>query len=314
MTSVTVSAPGSIMITGEHAVVYGHKAIVCAIDQRITVQATPLPAPQLEIQSEIAPPLLVDMNNLPSDGPYRFVLRAVSLYRAALPHGLRLTITSHIDPTLGLGSSAAVTIATLAALAHMTDSTPDALHSQALGIVRAVQGRGSGADLAASLKGGMVAYQLPPFMLSGVPEKTHQADIATLPTPDTPLSLRYAGYKTPTAQVLAKIAAAMKNNEEIYSKLYDRMGRRAQAAITAAHSGDWGAFSEHLTSYQSLMEQLGVSDEVLDQIITQARTNPGTLAAKISGSGLGDCVVALGAVPPGFTPAPIAMKGVLIHD
>ena len=49
----TVSAPGSVMITGEHAVVAGYRAIVCAIDQRIRMRVTPLDEPEVQITSSI---------------------------------------------------------------------------------------------------------------------------------------------------------------------------------------------------------------------------------------------------------------------
>lgn len=310
--TLIASAPGSVMITGEHAVVYGHPAIVCAIEQRVTVRLTPLDAPELHIASEIAPDAQFDLAQLPQDGPYRFVLRAVALYRDQLPHGLRLNITSQIDPTLGLGSSAAVTIATLGALTHLTGGKAD-LHTQALGIIRAIQGRGSGADLAASLHGGMIGYQLPQTLLGGVPPKGAAAQITPLPSPPQ-LSLRYAGYKTPTAEVLAKIAAQMQGHEARFTRLYTRMGHSARAATDAALARDWDSFAEHLQDYQSMMEELGVSDPTLDQIIADAVAHPGVMAAKISGSGLGDCVVALGDVAPEFRAAPLAVKGLLTHD
>lgn len=310
--TLTASAPGSIMITGEHAVVYGHPAIVCAIEQRITVTLEPLDTAVAEITSEIAAPETHPLDALPQDGPYRFVLRAIALYRDQLKTGLRLTITSQIDPTLGLGSSAAVTIATLGALAHLTGGSAD-LHAQALGIIRAVQGRGSGADLAASLTGGMIAYQLPPEMLTGVPDATQRAAIIPLPSPPQ-LSLCYAGYKTPTAEVLAKIATAMEGNAAKFERLYTQMGNSAQAAIDTALARDWPHFAEHLSDYQHLMEALGVSDETLDKIIAEATAHPGVLTAKISGSGLGDCVVAMGDIAPGFRAAPLAVKGLLTHE
>lgn len=310
--TITASAPGSVMITGEHAVVYGHPAIVCAIEQRVTVRLKTLDVPELQITSEIAPPAQIALQDLPVEGPYRFVSQAVALYRDHLSAGIALEITSQIDPTLGLGSSAAVTIATLGALKQLTNGTVD-LHAQALGIVRTIQGRGSGADLAASLHGGMIAYQLPAEMTSGVPGADQHATCRPLPSPPQ-LSLRYAGYKTPTAEVLATIAAQMRGNEARFDRLYARMGRCAQATTDAALARDWDSFSELLQDYQVLMQDLGVSDPTLDQIITEAMVTPGVRAAKISGSGLGDCVVALGDVAPGFRAAPLAVKGLVTHD
>ena len=297
---IRASAPGSVMITGEHAVVYGHKAIVAAIEQRIFVTLTPRDDRQVQIQSEIADPLISDLDDLASGGPYRFLLAAIHQHRSEMATGFDLSVTSEINPTLGLGSSAAVTVAGLGAILTYLGKDLTPLHAMAHQIVLDIQGRGSGADLAASLTGGMIAYQT-------------GADTTINPLPAPPaLSLKYCGYKTPTAEVLKQIAARMAGHEAEFEALYARMGAEAETAITAAETSDWAVFAASLTAYQQLMEELGVCDQTLATIIREAQANPATLAAKISGSGLGDCVLALGAVPDGFTPAKLATKGLLI--
>ena len=298
------------MITGEHAVVYGKPAIVCAIDQRIFVTATTLKARIAEVHSTISEPLTMDLNAIHIDGPMKFVLAVVAHYADQMAHGIRLNITSQINPTMGLGSSAAVTAASLAAvhgLTHGSDQlVPTELHQTGLGIIRHLQGRGSGADLAASLHGGMLAYQL-------LSDSESKAEIRSLPAPP-PLSLCYAGYKTPTADVLARIATAREGNKQHYDALYKQMGVCAAATINAAQCTDWSLFANHLQEYQRLMEALGVSDNTLSHLINQACSHPETMAAKISGSGLGDCVVALGHVPTGFTAVTVASDGLRFDE
>lgn len=298
---ISASAPGSIMITGEHAVVYGYRAIVAAIAQRVTVHLTARADQNLRITSQIAGPYEAPLNNLTENSTYRFVLSALRLYLGKFPSGFDLDIQSEIDPTLGLGSSAAVTVATLGALsAFVGEDQPD-LHGQALGIVRNLQGRGSGADLAASLQGGMISYQAPPHPV-----------IAPLPVPPL-LALKYVGYKTPTSEVLAQVATRMAGQEAVFNALYASMGAEADRAIAAAQAGDWIGFGHSLTAYQAMMVQLGVSDPNLDGLISDAVQSDGVLAAKISGSGLGDCVLALGALPQGWTPAELDQEGLSIN-
>ncbi|MEM7441069.1 MAG: mevalonate kinase [Pseudomonadota bacterium] len=312
-TTVTASAPGSTIITGEHAVVYGHPGIVCAIEARIHLRATRRDDGLLIVHSDIAAPQTLPVNPWAApEGPYRFVLAAFERHHAKLPGGATVHIRSEIDPTMGLGSSAAVTVAALGAFARLAGSEVTGLHTPALQIVRAIQGRGSGADLAASLMGGMLAYRLPGDMLTTVPDRA-AADITPLPVPP-PLALGYCGYKTPTAEVLAQIADAMVGNEAAFDALYGRMGNCAAAAARAAQTQDWVAFSTALDAYQAMMEELGVCDETLARLVSQARRTDGVMGAKISGSGLGDCVLALGAVPEDFAPAPVAETGLTFHD
>lgn len=289
------------MITGEHAVIYGAPAVVAAIDQRATVHLTFRTTPSLHITSQIAPPFVASMEDLVAEGPYRFVIAAVLAYRARIAGGITIHIHSEINHTLGLGSSAAVTMATLAAL---EGAAPARLHDTGLRIIRAIQGRGSGADLAASLMGGALAYRI-----SG----DGPARIQPLPLPPQ-LSLFNVGYKTPTSEVLAKVAAARAANPEHINAVFDEMERISDATIAQIIQGDWAATGPNICAYQDLMSSLGVSDAALDAAIAQATGCDGVIGAKISGSGLGDCALAIGAVPEGFEPVRVAQEGVVFHD
>ena len=179
--------------------------------------------------------------------------------------------------------------------------------------MRHLQGRGSGADLAASLFGGMIAYQLPHAMLLGTPSTGDHADIYPLGTPPT-MGLSYCGYKTPTGDVLAKIATDRVGRETEFDALYDQMGKNAKCCIEFAKLNDWPNMGRLMNDYQELMKTLGVSDTKLDQIVKQAKHHHGIWAAKISGSGLGDCVLSFGDVPDGFTPVNFADTGLRFHD
>ncbi|MEM1371226.1 MAG: hypothetical protein AAGG72_03240 [Pseudomonadota bacterium] len=304
--SVTVSAPGSIMITGEHAVVHGYVAIVAAIDQRISVTVTRRSDRHLRLNSDIAPMHECSLDTLDPQGPYRFVLAAISLWKDRLTHGLDINIVSQINPTLGLGSSAAVTVSILAALAKLADQQDlKLLHAQALGVIRDLQGRGSGADLAASIHGGALAYRWH--------HATHAAEIAALPM-QPKLSLHNVGYKTPTAEVLRRVAEARVGKEPFYDSLYHQMGQTAQRTVDALRDGDWETAGAQLSEYQDHLRNLGVSDPEIERWVDIAKKTPGIISAKISGSGLGDCVLAVGGVPEGFVPVTVAEQGLVIHD
>ena len=300
MTQLTVSAPGSIMISGEHAVVYGASAIVCAVAARIRIHATTRADRRLIIHSALAAHT-TDLDTLADHPKLRFILAA--LRQAPPACGLELDILSEIDPTLGLGSSAAVTAACTALLARLRGDAcdPPALHCAAHRTILTVQQRGSGADLAASLAGGIIAYTPATDLAS--------ACIRPLPLPPIGLSLRYAGYKTPTATVLAQLAARAAAEPQRYRECYAQMGANSAATIAAAASGDWPDVYRLLNDYQTLMTALGVCDAVQAAHIAAAR--PHAHAVKISGSGLGDCILALADTPPPrHQPVAIAADGI----
>ncbi|MEM0899691.1 MAG: mevalonate kinase [Pseudomonadota bacterium] len=298
---IRASAPGSMMICGEHAVVYGHRAIVAAINQRVHVELQLRADDKVIITSEIADPLHTSLDALNTDGPYRFVTASLRSFRSSLANGVDINITSEIDPTLGFGSSAAVTIAVLGALIELTGCDDSDLHAKAHDIILDIQGRGSGADLAASLAGGVIAYRARPN-LEMTPVSWSE-----------PLSVKYAGYKTPTSEVLRLIAERASGREAEYYALYAEMGSVTDSALGALMAGDREKLGAALTEYQTLMVKLGVSDDTLDGIISSARKNSDALAVKISGSGLGDCVLAVGETPPAFSQVQIATEGLTIH-
>lgn len=289
------------MVTGEHAVVHGAPAIVSAIEQRVQVVLKRTDAAMLRITSEIAPSLTLPMDHLIAEGPYRFVIACVIACREHLKGGAEIDLRSEIDHTLGLGSSAAVTVATLAAL---METAGNDLHHKALKIIRDIQGRGSGADLAASLCGGTVSYQV---------TGDGPADITPLPAPPQ-FSLCNVGYKTPTSEVLALVAAKREDDPDRIDAVFQDMGVVAAQTISVVNKEGWLSIGPHLDEFQTLMERLGVSDTALESTVAQAKATPGVIGAKISGSGLGDCVLAIGDVPDGFTPVAVSQKGVVFHD
>jgi len=308
-TTITASAPGSLMVSGEHAVVYGHPAIVNAIDRRINVTLQTNPNGKIRIDSALAQ-YESNIDDLKPEPRLRFVLACLKAYQQPLKKrlqkkGLTLTIESDIDTTLGFGSSAAVTVATLGALAryHQQVILSSAIHQKALQIIRQHQGHGSGADLAASLWGGMLAYR-----------HAQQAHVQQLPLPPALMSVSYCGYKTPTAQVLSMIAERMQKNPDSYQQLYEKMGTSTETTIAAAKRQDWAIFYAELNDYTAHMQTLGVCDATLKAMLQAARAHRDTFSSKISGSGLGDCIVTFSqTLPPQHRPISIAQQGLTWH-
>ncbi|GGO83115.1 mevalonate kinase [Marinobacterium nitratireducens] len=280
---IRVSAPGSIMLMGEHAVLYGERAIACAVDRYMRLRLTRREDRAVIIRSALAE-VQGTLDALPQEPRLSFVLATVGLYAGRLPAGFELDIESEFSHTVGLGSSAAVTAALVAALsAYAGDDTgPQAVFDAALDVIHAVQGRGSGTDLAASVQGGLIGYRVTPRQLERLPG---------LPE----ICLYYSGYKTRTPDVLERVAQASKGYEALYLDLYRLMGRTCEQAEAAILRQDWPALGRLMNIYQGLMDALGVNDATLAQMVYRLRANPQVLGCKISGSGLGDCVLALGA-------------------
>ena len=219
----------------------------------------------------------------PNDG-FRFVLGAIRSCRGDLKQGFELAIKSEMSHQMGLGSSAAVTVATLAALAGTLGRPlePGALLETGTKVIRKVQGGvGSGADVAASAYGGCLRY----FAASQEAVKLPQAPA---------LTVLYSGSKLPTPEVIALVEEKRQRQPETFAQLDALIGAVVQRAFAAAAQGDWPALGELMNVNQGLMDALGVNNAKLAELVFDLREDPRIFGSKISGSGLGDCVVGLG--------------------
>lgn len=271
------------MLMGEHSVLHGYPALVGAVNKRLTLSVSPRDDRSINVDSTLGI-YQASLNHLPPDHTFRFTIATLHHFLPQMSRGVDITIASDIDTHTGLGSSAALVVALSAALAQMINSKTEMVKRDLLllgrDIIREVQGRGSGSDVAASLYGGVVYYH---------PKTGHVESIEFLPS----LCAVYCGYKTPTPEVIDIVEKAAKEHPEIYQQLYQQIGEATKRGAQALTEGDLSRFAEVLTLNQSLMQELGVSDGVLDQIVEELCDQPCILAAKISGSGLGDSVIGL---------------------
>lgn len=289
--TIRVSAPGSIMLMGEHAVLRGARAIACAVDSYMHLRLTPRDDRQVQVHSALGQYSAL-LDRLPASEPLAFVVTAIRHWADRLPSGFDLRIESEFSHTVGLGSSAAVVAALTVALDHFSQSalSREQQFDAALKVIHEVQnGRGSGTDLAASLYGGLIAYRVAPRELR---------PLKGLP----PLSLWYVGYKMKTPAVLELVESRSQRFPDLYAGLDKMMTDCCAKAEEAIDRSDWDALGELMGFYQGLMDALGVNDANLSELIYRLRAEPGNLGAKISGSGLGDCVVALGQAVPDNLP------------
>ncbi|HQN79538.1 MAG TPA: mevalonate kinase [Kiritimatiellia bacterium] len=281
--AVKASAPGSLMLMGEHAVLRGQPAIVCAINKRMTIALTPRADRTVRLHSALGEHETT-LDDLAPNESFRFVLGAIRACRADFQQGFELDIRSGMSHQMGLGSSAAVTVATLAALAGAQDKEPAPGYLLEAGtrIIRKVQGgTGSGADVAASTYGGALRF--------------HAASLEVVKLPKAPqLTVLYSGSKTPTPEVIAIVEENRKQQPELFDRLEALIGDAVQRAFAAAARADWPALGELMNINQGLMDALGVNNAALAALVYALREDPHIHGSKISGSGLGDCVVGLG--------------------
>src|SRR5262245_34493681 len=104
------SAPGSLMLFGEYAVLHGHKALVAAVDKRIYVRLTPRQDKIITIKSALGE-YQTTITKLKAVKPFEYILTALQQFK--LRQGCDLEICSEFSHEVGFGSSAAVSVACL---------------------------------------------------------------------------------------------------------------------------------------------------------------------------------------------------------
>lgn len=276
------SAPGSLMLLGEYAVLYGKHALVCALDKRMTVTLVPRMDQLIKLDSVLGR-YEASLSQLSIVPPFQYVLAALQVFKNKLTSGCDISIEADFAATIGFASSAAVAVATLAAVTAWLNIslTPVQMIQYGRKIVCQVQGLGSGADIAAAVMGGMVGYKATPLWVEKLPHLF-------------PLTALYSGSKTPTGMAVKMVQQRFLTYPKLFKTLCHAIDQVAVRGVNAARESDWVLLGDVMNIQQGLLDSLGVNTKCLNDLIQKLRQQPDLLGAKISGSGLGDCVIGLG--------------------
>ena len=275
------SAPGKVILLGEHFVVYGSGAVLCAIGRRATVYAEEAPGGRIRVSSELG-----ELDEEPGLAPSDVGRALRPLYRIAdsavrgrrLP-GIRITVESGIPPGAGLGSSSACCVACAAAVAGLSGPVDrGAALAAAAEAERTAFPGASGADCAASALGGVVSF-------SG-------GRAAAVPGPDMELVVASSGEPHDTGAVVARVGEARGADPGAFGRMLGAVSGMVSRAPGVIGRGDWAGLGGMMNENQGYLEAVGVSTPALRGIV---RAGQGAAhGAKITGAGGGGCVVALG--------------------
>jgi len=268
---VKAKAPGKVVLSGAYAVLEGAPAIVSAVSRYV----------------------VCDTERTPE--------RVTPEVRAALPHGpfpgFDASELRDGDQKLGLGSSAAILVAALAAVRaseHGDEaSLRRAIEGPALRAHREAQGGGSGIDVAASTRGGTLIAR------RGAPDAL-ELDAVELPA-GLCVEVWASGVSASTPELLRAVAAFRGEQPRQYEQLMSALGAAATRAAAATHAGRAEALIAELSAQRELLSQLGDASRV--PIITpEVRqlagwAQPRGAAVLPSGAGGGDIVLWVGIEP-----------------
>ena len=272
---ITASAPGKLILLGEHAVVYGHRAVAAAVSLCTSVTLFDREGPSGLVSD--APPALRDDGRL-----------AAALAQMLPPEGVTVAIDTTLPIGCGMGSSAALAVALVRALAAREGRSLgfEDLHARAFVMERAFHGNPSGIDHAVSALGGTLLYR----------RGTDAPALEPLPLP-SPLHLVVVDTGAPgdTAAMVAGVRQRREADPAVAHAI-DAIGAHVEASLDALRAGDLAAIGRAFSINHAWLQRLGVSTPRLDVACALLESN-GALGAKLAGAGGGGVCFGLVASP-----------------
>ena len=284
----STSAPGKVIIFGEHAVVYGQPAIAVplaavrtVVEARPAASGTGLVLHALDVGQRLRVTQETDtampwFNALIY--PAQLALRALD---APIPD-LTLTVRSTIPIASGLGSGAALATAIIRTLGQALGRpfAREPLNALVYEVEKRHHGTPSGIDNT------VIVYEQPVYFVRGTPPRPF-----TIARPFT-LLVADSGHPSPTREAVADVRTLYEAAPERIGATFERIGQIARQARAAIEAGEIAALGPLMNANHEALRTLDVSSPVLEQLCTAAR-QAGALGAKLSGGGRGGNMIAL---------------------
>jgi len=280
------AAPGKIILFGEHAVVFGEPAIAVAIDLETKVDVVP---------DETLTGHQVDGEPMDTY-KHLFIEKAVELLwdNAGRTTPLDIQTSSRLPSAAGLGSSAALSASTAAALMHINGEISETRLARAAYEVEWLgqDRQGSPIDTSASAHGNAIF----------VDDEKHDDHFWTLRrgddvwhVHDQPIDrmrfvIGHSGEKGKTDELVSKVKMYHERTD-VAEKVVQDIGDTARDGRQALREGDLERLGELMDEAHELLGMLGVSTGRLDELCRAARDH--AHGAKLTGAGGGGCIVAL---------------------
>jgi len=274
------SAPGKIILFGEHFVVHGTKAILAAIDKRVTVTSTFTENKTIKVNSQLGTievPISSSHEEVKSEfRPFVYLANKI-INSEQNASGLEITIDSDIPIGVGLGSSSACCVAAAASISELfNELSSEEILKMSIEAEKTIFPDTSGADCTVCTYGGMIEY---PSI-----EKIDN-------TFDLNLLIVNSMIPHNTKNSVEKVSKFKKNDEGRFSQLCDLETKLIDEVVTAMKNNDVTAFGLKMSENQKHLEEIQISNDTLRDMISSLKEI--SLGTKITGAGDGGCIIAL---------------------
>jgi len=277
------SAPGKIILFGEHFVVHGTKAILAAIDKRVTVTSTFTENKTIKVNSQLGTlevPISSSYEEVKSEfRPFVYLANKIINSNQNV-NGLEVTIDSDIPIGVGLGSSSACCVAAAASISELfKELSSEEILNISIEAEKTIFPDTSGADCTVCTYGGMIEYE----QFTGTKKIDNTFE----------LNLVIANSMIPhtTKNSVERVSKFKENDEERFSQLCDLETKLIDEVIIAMKNNDATTLGLKMSENQKYLEEIQVSNDTLRDMISSL--NEISLGSKITGAGDGGCIIAL---------------------
>ena len=275
------SAPGKVILFGEHFVVYGVKAILCAINKRVTVTAENIEDKIISIKSNIGN-LELQTNKPISeiDSPLKPFYYLANKMIQNQNTGIKIIIESEIPLGVGLGSSSACCVAGAAAISRLfSDTSKEKILEMAIEAEKTIFQNTSGADCTVCTYGGIMEFN----------KDDGHTKIES--EPNFHLVIANSNIEHSTKLVVNDVKSFKEKNEEKFSKLCENETNLVEDVLKLLKENNTKELGEKINQNQKYLEAIGVSNKKINEMIQIGMKS--SFGAKITGAGGGGCIFAL---------------------
>lgn len=263
------SAPGKVILFGEHFVVYGAPAIVSAIDLRAKATVSRADSGEMLLGGR-------KVEGHPAVRAAEHVLK-----NCGLNWGVSIVIDSEIPPRVGLGSSASVSVATAASASILAlgKIDLDLVGAAALEGERLVHVNPSGIDTSIALSGGSGLYR-------------RYRGLSKIDVPIQRLLIIDTGKSRRTGDMVRRVREYAEKNKKRFEELLAAEEVLVEEVLDMFRSGDIEGVGRMMLRNQELLREIGVSSDEIEEAI-RIVMREGAYGAKLTGAGGGGCVICL---------------------